>query len=492
MRSTQPIYSPLGIGVTLLVFVGLGFSFWWQGGQMLSPGKLTSQSRQGVNLAGFGSHADFETQCALCHAPFQAIQADLCLRCHTTVLDQAVSQTGTHGRLPDVQQCRNCHPDHLGRDADITAPAFSQFDHDQTGFNLRWHQLDYHSMPMDCYACHNPDGIFQQEPQHCHNCHAEYDQVFMAAHLQDFGLDCMACHDGVDRMVDFDHATTRFPLEGKHAPLACVACHLEGNFQETPLACEDCHLEPEAHADLFSSDCAACHTPEDWSALVGLGGEWFDHFEHAGFSLERHSSDYTGAPILCSGCHSPIDGFKLGFEAQACIHCHTLEAPTFMADHQAQFGLDCLACHDGSGRMANFDHDRFFILDGQHAGLSCEACHLERIFTGTSSECNACHAEPEIHAGYFGLQCESCHSTDAWAPAKLVSHSFPLDHGEQGTVSCDMCHPVRYTEYTCYGCHEHQEGEMIEEHQEEGITGTRLKDCVACHPTGLQADEEDD
>jgi len=142
--------------------------------------------------------------------------------------------------------------------------------------------------------------------------------------------------------------------------------------------------------------------------------------------------------------------------------------------------------------MVDLDHDRFFVLDGQHTDLDCDACHLNRVFAGTPRECSACHAEPEIHAGYFGLQCERCHGTDAWSPAKLVSHSFPLDHGEGGVVACDVCHTDRYTAYTCYGCHEHQEAEMVSKHREEGITGAQFDDCIACHPTGHEAEGEDD
>ena len=490
MRSVHSFLSPLGIGITMFIFIGLGFSFWQNGGQMFSPGKLTSQGQEGLTLGDFAAHADFETQCEYCHAPLETIQADLCLSCHTTVFEQVISQTGTHGSLPDIQQCRSCHPDHLGRDADITAAAFTYFDHQQTGFSLRWHQLDYDSLPMDCYACHTRDGGFQLEPKACQDCHAGHDQVFMSAHLGDFGTDCMDCPDGEDHIANFDHTATRFPLEGEHAQLSCAGCHLEGRFEGAPLDCAACHLEPEVHAGLFSQDCSACHTPEHWSALVGLQGEWFDHFKQTRFSLDRHFSDYAGDSIQCAGCHTAMDGFKLGFDLDFCLDCHTVENPSFMADHQARFGLDCLSCHDGFDRMVGLDHNLFFVLDGQHATTACESCHVNRVFQDTPSECVACHLEPEIHAGYFGLVCDSCHSTSAWAPAKLVSHIFPLDHGEQGLVACEVCHTDRYTAYTCYDCHEHSPEEMIEKHQEEGITGARLEDCVACHPTGLEAEDD--
>jgi hypothetical protein len=71
----------------------------------------------------------------------------------------------------------------------------------------------------------------------------------------------------------------------------------------------------------------------------------------------------------------------------------------------------------------------------------------------------------------------------------MVEHIFPLDHGEQGMVSCETCHIERYTAYTCYGCHEHQPGEILSEHIEEGISQTELDDCMTCHPDGREHDD---
>jgi hypothetical protein len=72
----------------------------------------------------------------------------------------------------------------------------------------------------------------------------------------------------------------------------------------------------------------------------------------------------------------------------------------------------------------------------------------------------------------------------------MVAHTFPLDHGEQGLIACEVCHVDRYTEYTCYGCHEHQPGEILSKHLEEGISRGELENCIACHATGLH-DEAD-
>jgi hypothetical protein len=126
-------------------------------------------------------------------------------------------------------------------------------------------------------------------------------------------------------------------------------------------------------------------------------------------------------------------------------------------------------------------------LDGKHAEIACADCHLNQVFAGTPSICYQCHAEPEIHAGIFGLDCQFCHTTAAWSPATLLEHNFPLDHGirrSDPATSCSTCHPTNYVEYTCYGCHDHQLEEITQKHNEEGITPTELPACATCHPTG--------
>ncbi len=157
-----------------------------------------------------------------------------------------------------------------------------------------------------------------------------------------------------------------------------------------------------------------------------------------------------------------------------------------MAGHVQTFGADCAGCHDGTGNMANFDHARVFVLDGAHAPLACADCHAGQRFQGTPAECAGCHAEPAVHAGVFGLECAACHTTEAWLPAALRAHTFPLDHGEEGLLACATCHTTTYAEYTCFECHEHEPQEMAEEHAKEGISAAELTDCAACHPAGQE------
>jgi hypothetical protein len=238
------------------------------------------------------------------------------------------------------------------------------------------------------------------------------------------------------------------------------------------------------HAGLFSSDCSECHSTVAWQPAT-FDNQLFDHANTTGFSLEKHSVDYQNVSINCQGCHDMDTG---SFNQQTCINCHAANDAGFVQQHQAEFGDNCISCHDGYDRMANFDHNQVFVLDGRHGELDCQDCHVDRVFSGTPSECVACHEEPQIHAGVFGTSCQSCHLTSAWTPAKLQEHKFPLDHGNNGISDCQVCHQTSYADYSCYGCHEHDQADIEEEHREEGISIEDLPACVDCHSTGQKDD----
>jgi mono/diheme cytochrome c family protein len=96
--------------------------------------------------------------------------------------------------------------------------------------------------------------------------------------------------------------------------------------------------------------------------------------------------------------------------------------------------------------------------------------------------CFACHEEPKVHLGQFGLNCARCHNTLAWTPAQLTKHIFLLDHGGKGKVACETCHVQNYYEHDCYGCHDHQPQEMQIVHTQENLLS--YENCIECHPTG--------
>lgn len=470
MQRQHPLLSPTGLAMAAVALVVFGLVYWQTGGRMFNPGPLASV------------HADID-DCAACHQPLTRNQGSLCLECHEEVRAEMAAITGLHARLKDPESCMACHPDHRGAEFDMRASAALNFDHEQAFFSLARHTSDYDATAFDCTDCHASEG-FKVDLLACLDCHDRADTAFMQAHVADFGLNCLACHDGVDRMSDFNHAETGFPLEDRHASASCADCHQQGQFEGTPADCAACHAEPNSHAGLFQSSCGDCHNPAGWTPAL-LNGVLFDHFRETGFSLVRHPENFDGTILNCTACHAQgLDRF----ETAVCERCHAAGGPDFMAAHLAEFGPACLDCHDGLDSMRDFDHNAIFALDGAHEALECIRCHVDHSFANTPNACSGCHTEPELHAGMFGLQCELCHSTAAWQPAALSAHAFPLNHGDEGEIACATCHPVNFVQFTCDRCHE--PADMVEEHNEEGIFDIAGR-CLECHPTG-EKDERDD
>lgn len=489
MKRLNPVGSVLGIILTTLLFMGLGISLWSDRGLAFSPGPVTATSQVGVVLGGYTSHADFEKQCGKCHDPFKSKLATKCVECHLDVSEQIRSEQGAHSQIATTDECISCHPEHRGRDFNPTLASFKLFDHSKTSFSLIWHQENFTATPLQCNQCHTATDYSSASNQTCLECHTSHDSKFSEAHVRDYGSDCLGCHDGLDRMKNFDHSQTGFALDGKHLALKCTDCHTADSVKDVPRDCQGCHAEPAIHTGLFTQTCNTCHTAEGWSP-ASLQSNPFDHLETTGFSLKRHPVDYSNQAIKCTTCH-PQD--LQSFELQTCIGCHSQHDETFMTDHVQQFGSDCLACHDGVDRLSDYQHANFFALDGKHATLQCADCHPNQVFRGTATECWQCHKEPEIHAGVFGLKCYYCHDAQAWSPASLRQHIFPLNHGledQNAQLECTSCHGTNYVDYTCYNCHDHPQAEMEESHMEKGIPSQDLPACAKCHPNGALSDNQ--
>ena len=486
MRRLNPFGSLLGFLLSILLFLGLGFSLWYNRGLAFNPGPVTSIRKADVSINGFYSHAEFEKECSYCHEPLKTNLANKCIDCHMEINQQIQTGQGIHSQIAIINECASCHPDHRGRDFDPTTAAYQLFDHSTTGFSLNWHQENFDATPMQCSACHKNSEFRMVDYQICTDCHRNLDKNFSLYHVQDFGSNCLGCHDGQDQMQGFDHNQTRFPLVAKHEQIKCTECHINNVIIGTPASCKDCHEEPAMHKGLFEQTCESCHTPDGWSPAE-IDDQSFSHFETTGFSLVLHQLDYSNLTITCLTCH-PTDLQVM--DIQNCIDCHSQFDPIFMKDHLTQFGTGCGVCHDGVDRLSNFDHVNFFPLDGQHALLQCSDCHVENVYRGTPAECWQCHEEPEIHASVFGMNCYFCHGEDVWSPANLRYHIFPVNHGiekQNNPFECRSCHLTNYIDYTCYKCHEHQQDEMLSVHQEEGISGQELLACASCHPDGGSA-----
>ena len=292
-----------------------------------------------------------------------------------------------------------------------------------------------------------------------------------------------------------------------HAELGkdCGACHpAPWSAQTMASKCEGCHQDVASqyggktglHGHMGGAagqgNCQGCH-PEHrgaTAALTSLDAASFDH-SLTGFSLSSHRRTAQGRPFACADCHPK--SLTATFDQGICTTCHQKMDAAFMTRHISQFGKDCLACHDGSGGLGkNFDHAKTgFPLTGAHTSVACAKCHTS---TGTASgfknvptDCFSCHASDDAHNDTFGHDCGSCHTTKAWKPANFDHSVFPIDHGsEGGSTPCQTCHPNGTSTYTCYGCHEHTQSNVLGEH--EGKSLAQLADCIKCHEGGRGGD----
>lgn len=275
-----------------------------------------------------------------------------------------------------------------------------------------------------------------------------------------------------------------------HADLSgnCSACHPAfWRFDDMNDRCLDCHhaiIEDTAglHTIIMQGkdlQCRACH-PEHRGAQASLTEFSLQEFPHeaVGFSLAAHQETAAGSPFACSDCH--VESLAR-FDQAVCSSCHQELDAAFLSSHLADFGPDCLACHDGVETYgAAFDHAvTQFPLEGQHSEAACADCHggarnLADL-QAASLDCYACHADEDAHNGEFGQDCAACHTPQDWESAQFDHNqtAFPLEGGHID-VTCEACHQDNVyagTPTACYACHA----------ADDPHNGEFGQDCAACH-----------
>ncbi|MFQ5408555.1 MAG: hypothetical protein ACE5FI_09075, partial [Anaerolineales bacterium] len=310
MKKTSRLGCLTGTGIvaallTVLALAGVGLA---SGGRMFSPGALSEQAQKAIPLNGVSNHAEIGGECGACHAaPWAADSMDMrCLTCHTDIQTE-LHETGSLHETMGSTACRECHLEHNGPQAGLTRLASDEFPHEKVGFSLARHTtLTRGGAAFTCQDCHARE-LASLDQTVCLDCHGDLDTTFMVQHGVDFGADCLACHDGRDSMVEFDHSRTDFPLLGEHREPRCAACHENGVFEGTSTTCYACHQKNDVHRGKFGRDCKVCHSPEgDWERAT------IDHSQ-TGFPLESAHADvaceqchvdqvFAGTPTDCVGC----------------------------------------------------------------------------------------------------------------------------------------------------------------------------------------------
>ena len=342
---------------------------------------------------------------------------------------------------------------------------------------------------MDCASCHT-DG-YSGTPTDCFACHVGVYQDADDPDHAGFPTTCEDCHTvQAWRPADFDHQQTMFPLTGAHASTDCSSCHGDG-YAGTPTDCVACHQvdyqgadDPDHVAAGFPTVCETCHTTQGWAPAD------FDHssttFALLGAHREApcvscHAEGYSGTPTDCVACH--LEHYE----------------QTTDPDHaDAGFPTTCETCHTTiAWQPATFEHGQTaFPLTGAHRDADCLSCHQDG-YSGTPTDCAACHIDeyqqtddPNHADAGFPTTCQTCHDTNDWNDTSWDHDTlyFPIYSGEHRNEwnVCEDCHvaPGNFRVFECIFCHEHEQADMADEHDDVGGYVWESRACLNCHPDG--------
>lgn len=385
-----------------------------------------------------GKHAS--TQCSACHGDFStgALKKPAygtCSACHADAHNKT-------GRLAgQIEECATCHSLE-----GFTPARLSLAQHERTAYPLAGKHAQ-----VRCSACHGkatgaeagrwgPARVVLRPPSAaCRDCHAD-DHGTQLASRPDRG-ECSACHTlagwAPSRLGVAAHARLKLPLLGRHAEVACAACHgttrpglpslandpavgrARFKFRIAEVECAACHQDPHRSrytaggARPVAGGCPACHDARSFRpANIAIAA----HADY-GFPL-----DGAHGATPCGACHQAITRTGASRPAllrQAAVRTVGLEAPRVCAEcHQTPHGTQfdsradrgrCEACH-GTDRFqpaSRFDHDRdaSFRLGGGHERVPCNRCHPTEVsatgkpqlrYRPVSGKCESCHAGQEV------------------------------------------------------------------------------------------------
>jgi len=311
----------------------------------------------GYSLIGHKLTASGEAfVCADCHGrDISRFDVKTCDTCHRQIdLGLMTAHTLSFGSA-----CLDCHD---GMDRLVT-----NFNHNRFSFKING---KHEGLPcMQCHVDARKLGDFEQTSQDCYSCHRRNEP-----HDGRYGFHCVDCHteDGWTP-AKFDHNLSVFKLDGKHANVACEACHQNKVFRGTPTDCYSCHQKDDAHKGKYGKDCSACHKPSNW--------------DDADFDHQRSKFPLTGSHVgvVCEQCHTT--GAFSGLST-SCVSCHS--DPVF---HAGMFGLNCVSCHTTQNWSARYKGPHPGIADDggsgvNHGGTSCRGCHTKTLHTATCTQCH--------------------------------------------------------------------------------------------------------
>lgn len=462
-------------------------------------------SRRSFGLAGFAQREDYDHE--ELDFRLQGRHAQLtCADCHTNA-DVVFLAQGTTRFLGLEQGCQNCHEDaHEGRIVRACAECHGQ-EHPfalVASFEHEAFESECAHSAVTCVQCHAPGGAHDCEllssatapdcARTCQACHeSPHSEPFLVAAdtLADVapGQSCASCHTEslgtfaghLETTPPALHLASGFALERPHDGLACEACHMALDGDETRFSlqvparsaddCRVCHGDPHggqfAESAFGVGECLTCHDRE--------------RFEPSNFGPDQHQrSDFplveSHQAVACVRCHVPsADGSPRRFEGldTTCSACHADAHRGFFDVFDNPEG--CARCHEptlfSEYHEEAFDHGGWteFVLDGAHARAECEACHVptarpdengrtfgmvSAVFGDSPERCETCHQD--VHEGRFERQsvpatidgaegCARCHTTETFSTPRQDTFDHERMTGYpiadfHADVECTKCH----------------------------------------------------
>jgi len=486
----------------------LGLLFVASSQAQISPGPL---SKAHESLSG-------PLSCTKCHV-FGGRDVQLrCLDCHTEIRQRVTQRKGMHAVwvAPSAtgKDCVACHSEHNGADFPLIRwqPNREAMDHSKTGFPLTGRHAS-----AGCNDCHKAANIpaaarasilikdlnytYLGLSPDCRSCHVD-------EHRGQLGANCASCHTTTawKPASGFNHATSKYPLTGAHATVACAKCHVAVADAKPYVkyvglsfaTCTGCHTDP--HKGAFTGTCQSCHNTTNWNRVAQLQG--FDHAKTDFPLLGKHAS------VTCADCHTHGD-FKTPVAHALCADCHK-------DVHHGQFAAradkgECGSCHNVEGfKPSTFNvaahAATMYPLDGRHASVACDQCHIAKgqdtVYKIAQTSCQSCHED--VHKGQFAAaphqnRCEDCHNVRGFQPAvfALARHQqtrFPLT-GAHIAIPCAQCHvpaqpgaaatPVKYRfdDRSCTACHQDPHHDEFRDRMVAKRADGSAAGCEACHST---------
>ena len=300
-----------------------------------------------------------------------------------------------------------------------------------------------------------------------------------------------------------------FPLEGGHKQVACISCHVEGQFADQDSSCTTCHLDDFRasqsllHAQIAPElDCVLCHNITTWTDST---------FDHSAIGFDLVGAHSTTNCIDCHVGESTAVLADFAGLSNNCIDCHQQDYDDVTDPNHIELGFpaDCLQCHtEVAWTPVNFDHNTNtnFQLNGAHETASCTACHIDGVYQGTPTDCIGCHqqdyddvADPNHAELGFPTDCLQCHTEIAWTPSDFDHSQFAFTlNGAHQTVACAECHVdnvFQGTPNNCVDCHQQDYDRVADPIHVEPSFSTNCLEChteVAWEPSSFDHDTSTD